>query len=67
MHSHLHQNQNQCMEQSNRIVANGPNPRPGTEDIPMVDVSVCLCVFTFWLKCASAQALQNYSRCINAC
>uniref|UniRef100_A0A672FI82 Neuregulin 2b n=1 Tax=Salarias fasciatus TaxID=181472 RepID=A0A672FI82_SALFA len=38
MHSHLHQNQNQCVEQPNRILANGPNhPGPGPEEIPMVD------------------------------
>lgn len=40
MHSHLHQNQNQCLEQPNRMLANGPNhPGPGPEEIPMVDVS----------------------------
>ncbi|XP_070407305.1 neuregulin 2b isoform X4 [Nothobranchius furzeri] len=38
MHSHLHQNQNQCVEQPNRMLANGPNhPGPGPEEIPMVD------------------------------
>lgn len=44
MHSHLHQNQNQCMEQPNRMLANGPNhPGPGPEEIPMVECpSVCL-------------------------
>ncbi|KAM4555561.1 neuregulin 2b isoform 3-T3 [Odontesthes bonariensis] len=31
MQSHLHQNQNQCVEQPNRMLVNG------TEDIPMVD------------------------------
>ncbi|XP_062332728.1 neuregulin 2b isoform X2 [Osmerus eperlanus] len=36
MHSHLHQNQ--CVEQPNRMLANGPNhPGPGPEEIPMVD------------------------------
>lgn len=41
MHSHLHQNQNQCMEQPNCMMSNGPNPpRPGPEEIPMGDVSV---------------------------
>ncbi|XP_077466158.1 pro-neuregulin-2, membrane-bound isoform-like isoform X2 [Stigmatopora argus] len=36
----LHQNQNQCVEQPNRMLANGPNhPGPGPEEIPMVDVS----------------------------
>lgn len=49
MHSHLHQNQNQCLEQPNRMLPNGPNhPVPGPEEIPMVDVSihppVCLSV-----------------------
>ncbi|KAG7276924.1 hypothetical protein CRUP_010244 [Coryphaenoides rupestris] len=41
MQNHLHQNQNQCVEQPNRMLANGPNhPGPGTpEEIPMVDVS----------------------------
>lgn len=40
MHSHLHQNQNQCVEQPNRILANGPHPPgPGPEQIPMADVS----------------------------
>lgn len=40
MQSHLHQNQNQCVEQPNRMLANGPNhPGPGPEEIPMVDVS----------------------------
>ncbi|XP_057706733.1 pro-neuregulin-2, membrane-bound isoform-like isoform X3 [Corythoichthys intestinalis] len=35
---HLHQNQNQCVEQPNRMLANGPNhPGPGPEEIPMVD------------------------------
>ncbi|XP_046879079.1 neuregulin 2b [Hypomesus transpacificus] len=34
MHSHLHQNQ--CVEQPNRMLANGPN-HPGPEEIPMVD------------------------------
>ena len=39
MQSHLHQNQNQCVEQPNRM-PNGPNhPGPGPEEIPMVDVS----------------------------
>ncbi|MEQ2225393.1 hypothetical protein ILYODFUR_016976, partial [Ilyodon furcidens] len=38
MQSHLHQNQNQCVEQPNRMLANGPNhPGPGPEEIPMVD------------------------------
>lgn len=38
--NHLHQNQNQCVEQPNRMLANGPNhPGPGHEEIPMVDVS----------------------------
>ncbi|XP_075899611.1 neuregulin 2b isoform X2 [Nelusetta ayraudi] len=37
MHSHLHQNQNQCAEQPTRMM-NGPNhPGPGAEEIPMVD------------------------------
>ncbi|XP_072252292.1 pro-neuregulin-2, membrane-bound isoform-like isoform X2 [Leuresthes tenuis] len=37
MQSHLHQNQNQCVEQPNPM-ANGPKPPgPGTEEIPMVD------------------------------
>ncbi|KAJ8014861.1 hypothetical protein DPEC_G00020170 [Dallia pectoralis] len=32
--------QNQCVEQPNRMLANGPNhPGPGPEEIPMVDVS----------------------------
>ncbi|XP_020562433.1 pro-neuregulin-2, membrane-bound isoform isoform X1 [Oryzias latipes] len=36
--NHLHQNQNQCVEQPNRMLANGPNhPGPGHEEIPMVD------------------------------
>ncbi|KAM6953688.1 neuregulin 2b [Aplochiton taeniatus] len=36
MQSHLHQNQ--CVEQPNRTLANGPNhPGPGPEEIPMVD------------------------------
>uniref|UniRef100_A0A8C7J854 Neuregulin 2b n=1 Tax=Oncorhynchus kisutch TaxID=8019 RepID=A0A8C7J854_ONCKI len=36
MHGHL--NQNQCVEQPNRMLANGPNhPGPGPEEIPMVD------------------------------
>ncbi|XP_077434461.1 pro-neuregulin-2, membrane-bound isoform-like isoform X1 [Vanacampus margaritifer] len=40
MQHHLHQNQNQCVEQPNRMLANGPNhPGPGPEEIPMVDVS----------------------------
>lgn len=40
MHNHLHQNQNQCVEQPSRMLANGPNhPGPGAEEIPMVDVS----------------------------
>lgn len=40
MHSHLHQNQNQCVEQPNRVLANGPNhPGPSPEEIPMDDVS----------------------------
>lgn len=40
MQNHLHQNQNQCVEQPNRMLANGPNhPGPGPEEIPMVDVS----------------------------
>ncbi|KAG8004242.1 Pro-neuregulin-2 [Nibea albiflora] len=39
MHSHLHQNQNQCVEQP-RIMANGPQPGPGPEEIPMDDVSL---------------------------
>ena len=45
MQNHLHQSQNQCVEQPNRTLANGPNhpgpghPGPGPEDIPMVDVS----------------------------
>ncbi|XP_029627552.1 pro-neuregulin-2, membrane-bound isoform-like isoform X2 [Salmo trutta] len=40
MHGHLNQNvnQNQCVEQPNRMLANGPNhPGPGPEEIPMVD------------------------------
>ncbi|XP_077389227.1 pro-neuregulin-2, membrane-bound isoform-like isoform X1 [Festucalex cinctus] len=38
MQHHLHQNQNQCVEQPNRMLANGPNhPGPGPEEIPMVD------------------------------
>ncbi|XP_029021591.1 neuregulin 2b isoform X3 [Betta splendens] len=38
MQNHLHQNQNQCVEQPNRMLANGPNhPGPGPEEIPMVD------------------------------
>uniref|UniRef100_A0A3B4Z536 Neuregulin 2b n=1 Tax=Seriola lalandi dorsalis TaxID=1841481 RepID=A0A3B4Z536_SERLL len=38
MQSHLHQNQNQCVEQPTCMLANGPNhPRPGPEEIPMVD------------------------------
>ncbi|CAL8358303.1 unnamed protein product [Merluccius merluccius] len=39
MQNHLHQNQNQnqCVEQPNRMLANGPNhPGPGPEEIPMV-------------------------------
>lgn len=42
IHGHLNQNvnQNQCVEQPNRMLANGPNhPGPGPEEIPMVDVS----------------------------
>lgn len=40
MQNHLHQNQNQCVEQPNRMLANGPNHSgPGPEEIPMVDVS----------------------------
>uniref|UniRef100_A0A3Q2PN08 Neuregulin 2b n=1 Tax=Fundulus heteroclitus TaxID=8078 RepID=A0A3Q2PN08_FUNHE len=40
MQNHLHQNQNQFVEQPNRMLANGPNhPGPGPEEIPMVDVS----------------------------
>ncbi|CAL8268293.1 unnamed protein product [Boreogadus saida] len=40
MQNHLHQGQNQCVEQPNRTLANGPNhPGPGPEEIPMVDVS----------------------------
>lgn len=40
MQSHRHQNQNQCVEQPNRMLANGPNhPGPCPEEIPMVDVS----------------------------
>ncbi|KAJ0050102.1 hypothetical protein NL108_012000 [Boleophthalmus pectinirostris] len=35
---HIHQNQNQCVEQPNRMLANGPNhPGPGPEEIPMAD------------------------------
>ncbi|XP_030224959.1 neuregulin 2b isoform X3 [Gadus morhua] len=38
MQNHLHQGQNQCVEQPNRTLANGPNhPGPGPEEIPMVD------------------------------
>ncbi|XP_029572133.1 neuregulin 2b [Salmo trutta] len=40
IHGHLNQNvnQNQCVEQPNRMLANGPNhPGPGPEEIPMVD------------------------------
>uniref|UniRef100_A0A3Q2GPT3 Neuregulin 2b n=1 Tax=Cyprinodon variegatus TaxID=28743 RepID=A0A3Q2GPT3_CYPVA len=38
MQNHLHQNQNQFVEQPNRMLANGPNhPGPGPEEIPMVD------------------------------
>lgn len=40
MQSHLHQNM--CVEHPNRMLANGPNhpgPGPGSEEIPMVDVS----------------------------
>ncbi|XP_061644068.1 neuregulin 2b isoform X4 [Phyllopteryx taeniolatus] len=38
MKHHLHQNQNQCVEQPNRMLPNGPNhPGPGSEEIPMVD------------------------------
>lgn len=38
MQRHLHQNQNQCVEQPNRIIPNGPNhPGPGPEEIPMGD------------------------------
>uniref|UniRef100_A0A673BXF9 Neuregulin 2b n=1 Tax=Sphaeramia orbicularis TaxID=375764 RepID=A0A673BXF9_9TELE len=38
MQSHLHQNQNPCVEQPNRMLANGPNhPGPGPEEIPMAD------------------------------
>ncbi|XP_023847899.1 pro-neuregulin-2, membrane-bound isoform-like [Salvelinus sp. IW2-2015] len=40
MHGHLNQsvNQNQCVEEPNRMLANGPNhPGPGPEEIPMVD------------------------------
>lgn len=41
MQRHLHQNM--CVEQPNRMLANGPNhpgPGPGPEEIPMVDVSL---------------------------
>uniref|UniRef100_A0A087XAN6 Neuregulin 2b n=1 Tax=Poecilia formosa TaxID=48698 RepID=A0A087XAN6_POEFO len=38
MQRHLHQNQNQFVEQPNRVLANGPNhPGPGPEEIPMLD------------------------------
>uniref|UniRef100_A0A665X2W3 Neuregulin 2b n=1 Tax=Echeneis naucrates TaxID=173247 RepID=A0A665X2W3_ECHNA len=38
MQNHLHQNQNQCVDQPTRILSNGPNhPGPGHEEIPMVD------------------------------
>uniref|UniRef100_A0A667Z372 Neuregulin 2b n=1 Tax=Myripristis murdjan TaxID=586833 RepID=A0A667Z372_9TELE len=38
MQSHLHQNQNQCVEQPNPIMINGPKD-PGPEEIPMVYIS----------------------------
>lgn len=62
MHSHLHQNQNQCMEQPNRMLANGPNhPGPGPEEIPMVDVSIRLSV------CPSARPSVRPSVCPSVC
>lgn len=69
MHSHLHQNQNQCMEQPHRMLANGPNhPGPGPEEIPMGDVSVCLSVCLYILnkmcQCTGSTALLQMHQCL---
>lgn len=62
MHSHLHQNQNQCVEQPNRMLANGPNhPGPGPEEIPMVDVSLKF----KWQTGSKVTSSQPCSSCSN--
>ncbi|KAM9833181.1 neuregulin 2b isoform 2-T2 [Syngnathus typhle] len=67
MQHHLHQNQNQCVEQPNRMLANGPNhPGPGPEEIPMVDyisksVPTTECVISHGAECAGNYAGSRMS------